>query len=86
MEVNSRILLVGFVLWPPEERRLQFLVFMVFPGLNQHNSLPPKTKGEGKMGDRALGPSSWPGAVLPSLLSRFSGSSSPPQALASSLP
>lgn len=40
IEVNSRLMLVGFMLWLPEERQLQFLVFLVFPGLNQHKSLP----------------------------------------------
>lgn len=50
IEVNSRIMLVGFMLWPPKERRLQFLVFLVFPGLNQHKSLPQRPRGEGRGG------------------------------------
>ena len=47
IEVNSRLMLVGFMLWPPKERQLQFLVFLVFPGLNQHKSLPQRTRGNG---------------------------------------
>lgn len=38
-------MLVGFVLWPPKEGRLQFLVFLVFPGLNQHKSMPQDQGG-----------------------------------------
>lgn len=47
IEVNSRLMLVGFMLWPPKERQLQFLVFLVFPGLNQHKSLPQRPRGKG---------------------------------------
>lgn len=44
--------MVGFMLWPPKERRLQFLVFLVFPGLNQHKSLPQRPRGKGSQSRR----------------------------------
>lgn len=52
IEVNSRIMLVGFMLWPPKESRFQFLVFLVFPGLNQHKSLPRRLRGKGSQSRR----------------------------------
>lgn len=46
------------MLWPPKEGRLQFLVFLVFPGLNQHKSFAPKTKG-GREARQEIGLMDW---------------------------
>lgn len=68
--------MVGFMLWLPKERRLQFLVFLVFPGLNQHKSLPQRPRGKGSQSRRRgwltrrgwRVTSAWPRMVLPPLL------------------